>query len=500
MSVAQPQYDRSSLTPGIVHIGVGNFHRAHMAAYLDDLFALGVDHEWAILGAGVRPADAAMREALGQQDWLSTVIELNPAAKRARRIGAMIDFIEVDATNATLIAAMSRPEIRIVSLTVTEGGYFIDPATGQFDPTAEDITADSRTPDCPGTAFGAIVAALRIRRDAGQMPFTVLSCDNLSGNGDAAKAATVGLARLSDSDLADWIDANVSFPNSMVDRIAPATGRRERAIASALGFANDMVPVTCEPFRQWVIEDRFPSGRPALEKVGATFTDHVHAFETMKIRILNGGHAVLGYAGAMKGVEFVHEAMTDPTIAAFLDKIETEEILPIVPPVPGQDLLDYKRVVFERFSNPEIADTVHRLCFDGSNRQPKFVLPSIRDNLSKGVIARGLILECALWCRYCYGVDERGQEITPNDPNWNQLTTVARDARSRPSRWIEMRAIYGDLSDHPEFAETFAEALDLVWMRGAELAMRQYIEHCPDTPSTVLPTTPALGRTSEGIE
>lgn len=475
MRASDPSYDRGSLTPGIVHIGVGNFHRSHMAVYLDDLFALGEDRDWAIIGAGVRPADARMRDALQSQDFLSTVIELAPQGRQARRVGAMIDFIAVDPSNAPLIAAISRPEIRIVSLTVTEGGYFIDPATGRFDPTVPDVVADGHTPDRPVTAFGAIICALRARRDAGIAPFTVLSCDNLPGNGHAAKAATVGLARLSDPSFAEWIDTHVSFPNTMVDRIAPATGPREREMAAAFGLADDPVPVTCEPFRQWVMEDHFPSGRPAFEKVGATFTDQVDAFETMKIRILNGGHAIIAYAAAMKNIEYVHEAMADPTIAAFFDKVEVDEILPIVPPVPGHNLVDYKQQVVERFANREIADTARRLCFDGSNRQPKFILPSIRDNLARGTVPLGLVLESALWCRYCYGIDERGQPIVPNDPDWDMLTAIAREARDRPARWIEMGMIYGDLSDHSGFSVAFAEALDLVWRRGADAAMAQYI-------------------------
>jgi mannitol 2-dehydrogenase len=476
MSVAQPQYDRGRLTPGIVHIGLGNFHRAHMAVYLDDLFALGEGHDWAILGAGVRPPDARMRDALKAQYCLSTVIELDPEGKRARRIGAMLDFLPIDPSNGPLIAAMSRPEIRIVSLTVTEGGYFIDPATGRFDPTAAEIVADGVRPDRPATAFGAIIAALKRRREAGVAPFTVLSCDNLPGNGDAARAATVGLARLSGPHLADWIATHVAFPNGMVDRIAPATGARERALAAVFGLADDPVPVTCEPFRQWVLEDDFPSGRPALEKVGVTFSSHVHAFETMKIRILNGGHAIIAYPGAIKGIEYVHEAMADKTIAAFLDKIETDEILPIVPPVPGQDLHAYKQLILARFSNPEIADTERRLCFDGSNRQPKFILPSIRDNLARGIMPYGLILANALWCRYCYGTDERGQAIAPNDPDWETLTAVARQAKERPAAWLEMRSIYGDLADDRAFIATFTEALDFVWSQGVEAALLRYIE------------------------
>ena len=475
MSVQSPAYDRTELRPGIVHIGLGNFHRAHMAVYLDDLFAQGLDQDWAIIGAGVRPADAQMRDALLAQDCLSTVIELDPQGKTARRIGAMIDFLPVEPTNGTLIKAMTRPEIRIVSLTVTEGGYFVNPATGVFDPDAPEIVADANDPAYPTTAFGAIVAALKQRKSARVKPFTVMSCDNLPGNGNVAKAAVVGLARLSDPALAEWIEQNVAFPNGMVDRITPATGPRERAMAAAFGLSDDPVPVTCEPFRQWVLEDQFPAGRPAWEKVGVTFTDHVHAFETMKIRILNGGHAIIAYPGGIKGIEFVHEAMANTTIRAFLDKIETTEILPIVPPVPGQDLHDYKALILDRFSNPEVADTERRLCLDGSNRQPKFILPSILDNLARGSMPRGLILSSAMWCRYCYGVDENGLDIAPNDPNWDALQTAARQAKSDPVAWLKQRAIYGDLIKNRSFVAAFSDALNAVWSKGADGAMRDYL-------------------------
>jgi mannitol 2-dehydrogenase len=474
-SATLPAYDRARLTPGIVHIGLGNFHRAHMAVYMDDLFAQGRDLDWAIVGAGVRPADARMRDALKAQDCLSTVIELDPKGKTARRIGAMIDFLPVASANGPLILAMAKPDIRIVSLTVTEGGYFVNPATGRFDPTAPEMIADARDPAYPATAFGAIVAALKLRKAARVKPFTVMSCDNLPGNGHVTRAAVVGLARLSDQALADWIDENVAFPNGMVDRITPATGPRERAMAESFGLGDDPVPVTCEPFRQWVLEDHFPAGRPAWEHVGVTFTSQVHAFETMKIRILNGGHAIIAYPGGIRGIEFVHEAMADTTIRAFLDRIETTEILPIIPPVPGQDLNDYKTLIIDRFSNPEVADTERRLCLDGSNRQPKFIIPSILDNLSRGVIPRGLILSSAMWCRYCHGVDENGQEIAPNDPNWNALQAVAQRAKADPVEWLKQRAIYGDLAENRPFAEAFAEALNDLWSNGVDGAMRAYL-------------------------
>lgn len=474
MKLNLPAYDRQKLTPGIVHIGLGNFHRAHLAVYLDDLFAMGEGHDWAIIGAGVREGDARMRDALKAQDCLSTVIELDPKGKSARRVGTMIDFLPVEPANAALIAAMARPEIRIVSLTVTEGGYFINPATGAFDPQDPAIRADAANPGAPQTAFGAIVAALRLRRDAGTPAFTVMSCDNLPGNGHVTRDAVTGLARLSDPAFADWIAANVAFPNGMVDRITPATGPREREMAAALGLT-DPVPVTCEPFRQWVLEDHFPAGRPALEKVGVTFTPHVHAFEAMKIRILNGGHATLAYPAGLMDIEYVHEAMANPLVAGFLDRVEAEGIVPYVAPVPGTDLGQYYRTVRGRFANPEVADTVRRLCLDGSNRQPKFILPSLRDALAAGGSIEGLALVSALWCRYCHGTTDSGMTIPPNDPTWDDLRHRAASAREKPEAWLDMTAVYGDLSTNPRFAQSFAAALGQLWNTGTQATLEGYL-------------------------
>ena len=473
-SVALPRYDRSRLTPGIVHIGLGNFHRAHMAVYLDDLMNLGEAMDWAILGAGVRAGDARMREALVAQDCLSTVIELDPDGKSARRVGAMIDFIEVQPDNAALIAAMSRPEIRIVSLTVTEGGYFIDAATGAFDPKADDIVHDAAHPDAPVTAFGAILAALRARRAAGVPAFTVMSCDNLPGNGHVTQEAVVGLARLIDPALADWVHGHVAFPNGMVDRITPATGPRERELAASFGL-NDPVPVTCEPFRQWVVEDTFPAGRPAWEKVGVTFTPHVHAYEAMKIRILNGGHAIIAYPGGLMDIEFVHEAMAHPLISGFLDKVEKTEIIPYVPPVPDTDLGQYYATIRQRFSNPEVADTERRLCLDGSNRQPKFIVPSLRDALAAGGQIDGLALVSALWCRYCFGTTDSGVIIAPNDPNWDQLQALSRTARATPEAWLGMSSVYGDLNRDTRLEGRFSHWLHSLWDKGTAQTLKDYI-------------------------
>ncbi len=388
-NVAIPAYDRSRLTAGIVHIGVGNFHRAHMARYMDDLFAMGLDQDWAILGAGVRPGDAAMRDKLEAQDWLTTAVELGPDGMRAQVVGSMVGFVPVEADNQALIRAMSDPAIRIVSLTVTEGGYYIDPATQQFDAGHADIQHDVQNPDRPRTAFGAMVAALKARRAAGQAPFTGLSCDNVPGNGSILRATVVTLARLTDPDLARWIDDEGAFPNSMVDSIAPATGPKELALVRERFGIEDAAPVTHEPFRQWVIEDRFCLGRPRWEEAGVTLTDQVHDYELMKIRILNGGHAAICYPAALLDLEIVSGAMADQRIRRFFRKVEQDEMVPHVQAVPGMTPLAYLDLIESRFSNPAIVDTTRRLAFDGLEPTAQVHLAGGRGRLRRRHAGRG---------------------------------------------------------------------------------------------------------------
>ena len=456
--VRVPRYDRGSLTPGIVHIGLGNFHRAHQAWYLHRLMDEGLAHDWAILGAGVRPNDAAMRDRLKKQDCLTTLIELDPSGTSAEVTGSMIDFIPVEEGNAALIAQMADPRIRIVALTVTEGGYYRD-AAGAFDAAHPDIRHDAANPDAPRTAFGAMVAALKRRRDAGTGPFTGQSCDNLQGNGAVLRGTVVALARLSDPDLADWIDANCSFPNSMVDCIVPATGPKEIALAKSFGI-DDAAPVTHENFRQWVIEDDFCAGRPDWDRAGATFSDRVHDFESMKIRILNAGHQLLANAGELLSVETIAGCMETPAIRAFFHRVESEEIAPQVSPVPGMTAADYVALIERRFSNPAIVDTTRRVAFDGSSRHAGFLLPMIRERLAAGQPIEGLALAEALWARMCTGTRDDGSRIAPNDPHWDSLTAAAAEAVTRPLAWLEQKQVYGDLAADPVFAGAFEG-----WMR-----------------------------------
>ena len=473
--IKRPTFDRAALTPGIVHIGLGNFHRAHQAWYLHRLMQAGEAHDWALIGAGVRAGDAAQRDRLAAQDYLTTLIELDPASQSAEITGAMIGFVAVEEDNGALIAQMSDPAIRIVSLTVTEGGYYIDPVSKGFDATHADIQHDSAHPDRPRTAFGAMISALKYRRAQGIGPFTGQSCDNLQGNGDILRQTLVSLARLSDPDLADWIDANCTFPNSMVDCIVPATGPKELELVKALGI-EDAAPVTHENFRQWVIEDKFCAGRPNWDKVGATFTDDVHTYEAMKIRILNGGHQLLANAGEILSVDYISGCMQHQLIGDFFRKVAREEIAHQVEPVPGMTPEAYIDLIDQRFSNPKIVDTVRRVAFDGSSRHPGFILPTLRASLASGTPIAGLALSQALWARMCAGFREDGSQIEPNDPMWDRLNAAALSSKDTLRAWLDQRDLYGDLSDDAAFVADFERWLGMIWSDGTEAALRAYLQ------------------------
>ncbi|MBX9458302.1 MAG: mannitol dehydrogenase family protein [Rhizobium sp.] len=471
-----PAYRRSDLKAGIVHFGIGNFHRAHQAVYLDDLFNTGRDLDWAIIGAGVTSYDGTMRDKLRGQDYLTTVVEQDVGKSAARVTGAMIDFLD-PSDRAGVVEKIADPSIRIVSMTITEGGYFINPASGKFDPEHPAIVADARNPSDPTTVFGIILAGLRLRRERGILPFTVMSCDNIPGNGHVTENAVAGLARLSDdTDFADWIADNVAFPNSMVDRITPATGAREIDHCRDTFGIDDAWPVYCEEFKQWVMEDHFTAGRPALEEVGVTFVDDVAPFELMKIRILNGGHATIAYPGALLDIHFVHETMEDPDISGFLARLEQTEIIPCVPPVPNTDIQDYFKLIERRFANPKIGDTVARLAQDGSNRQPKFILPSTADRLAKGQDVQGLALVSALWCRYFEGQSDSGKAIVFNDASAERLQAAALASRDDPLAFLELKDIFGAVAESAQFRKRFVEALASLRNNGTRATLRAYID------------------------
>ena len=473
-TAALPGYDPGHLSAGILHFGVGNFHRAHQAVYLDDLFNTGRDHDWAIIGAGVLASDQAMRQKLAAQDFLTTVVEQDNNKTAARITAPMVDILPVGDTDA-IIAKLADPAIRIVSMTITEGGYFID-ANGDFNPAHPAILADAQNPNTPKTVFGLIIAGLKIRRDKGLASFTVMSCDNIPGNGHVTQNTVCGLARLSDRAFADWIHENVAFPNSMVDRITPATGSREIDLLADEFGISDNWPVFCEEFKQWVMEDHFPVGRPALEEVGVQFVADVAPYELMKIRILNGGHAAIAYPAALLDIHFVHEAMEHPLIRAFLAKLEREVIIPVVPPVPDTSLDDYFQLIERRFVNPKIGDTIPRLAQDGSNRQPKFIRPSTADRLARGEDIVGLSLVSALWCRYFAGTSDSGKPITFNDASADALHAAALRAKDDPMAFLAFDEIFGAVSASDHFRARFAHALQSLWTKGTAQTLQLYLD------------------------
>ncbi len=473
-AIGRPSYARDDLSAGIVHIGVGNFHRAHQAVYLDKLFDKGLDLDWAIVGAGIKPYDADMRSKLKSQDWLSTVVELEPNGLHPRITGAMIGFSEIEP--ASLLTALTRPEIRIVSLTITEGGYYVDAQTDGFDVNHPDIQKDIANPGAPETIFGILISALGLRKDTGLLPFTIMSCDNLPENGKVAKRALLGLAKELAPDLVSWIDDQVAFPSGMVDCITPATTEQVKMLVREQFGIVDEAPVACEPFRQWVLEDKFSAGRPRLEEVGVEFVADVAPYELMKLRILNGGHAAIAYPSALLGFQAVDEAMADPLISAWLKKLMHSDVIPIIPPSPGIDLEAYLQTCVDRFSNPAVGDSISRLCTDGSNRQPKFILPSVTDALQLGTSMEGLALEVAFWCRYCAATAEGSVNGPLEDVRHEELQAAARETRTDPSAFLQLGDVFGLLGRNTLFQTAFVSAMKAVWENGVRNTLTDYLQ------------------------
>ncbi|RFA13141.1 mannitol dehydrogenase [Subtercola boreus] len=477
-SPAAPNYDRSALTTGIVHFGLGNFHRAHQAMYLDRLMERGEALDWAICGVGVMPADVRMRDALAAQNNLYTlVLKHADGTLEPRVIGSIHQYLYAPDDPEKVLATLANPATRIVELTVTEGGYNIDRATGEFDLTNPDIVHDLGTVEHPLTVFGLVVEGLRRRRDAGVEPFTIMSCDNIQGNGHVARQTFGAFAEAKDPELASWITTHVSFPNSMVDRITPVTTEADRSLVTERFAINDQWPVMAEPFVQWVLEDDFTLGRPAYEEVGVQMVSDVEPYELMKLRLLNASHQAMAYFGYLLGHRYAHEAATDPFIVELLRRYMDDEATPTLSPVPGIDLAVYKATLLERFANPEIRDTLARLCQDSSDRIPKWLIPVVRSNIDNGgqtLLSAAII---ASWARYAEGVDELGEPIDVVDPLASSLIPLANTYPQNPLGFLQNERVFGDLASHPVVAGQYAEALRVLHEQGAQAALTQQLEH-----------------------
>ena len=472
-----PDYDRSRLEVGVVHLGVGGFHRAHQAMYHHRLMNQGQGLDWAICGVGVMPLDRRMKEVLDAQDGLYTLIEKHSdGTYEPRVIGAITGYLFAPDDAEAVVEKMAARSTRIVSLTVTEGGYNLHHVTGEFDADNPAVVADLE-PDAPArTTFGLVTEALRRRRDRGLVPFSVMSMDNLEGNGDLARRAFTAFARMRDAELGDWIEASAGFPNSMVDRITPQTTDEDRAILRERFDVSDRWPAVCEPYTQWVLEDEFSAGRPPYEDAGVQVVDDVRPYELMKLRLLNAGHQALCYFAYLAGHRLVHEAMGDPLIEGFLRGYMREEGMPAVPDVPGIDLGEYTDTLIERFCNPEVRDTVARLCAESSDRIPKWLLPVVRHNLEhEGPIERSAAV-VASWARYAEGEDEQGEPIEVVDRLSDKLTQTARRQREDPDAFIADRELFGDLADDEHFASAYRDALASLHEHGARATLERFAQ------------------------
>lgn len=460
-----PHYDRQQLKTGIVHIGVGGFHRSHQAYYIHQLLEKHQVRDWAICGVGLREADRKMYDALKAQDGLYTLITQHPDGREEREvIGSIHEYLLAVDTPDLVLDKMVHPDTRIVSLTITEGGYNFNSNTGAFDFQNPAVQHELKRPDEPRTVYGFLTAALRERKARGIPPFTVLSCDNIQHNGAVVRRMLLAFIQKQDPELADWIAQQVAFPSTMVDRITPVTSPVVRKELKKKVGIEDTWPVVCEPFIQWVVEDKFPNGRPALEKLGVQFVKDVTPYEKMKIRLLNAGHSVLGIPGAIHGHPTIDACMNDRVFARFMRRYMDLEVTPILGSIAGIDLEEYKNQLEERFANPYIKDSVSRICAESSAKLPKFILPTLQENLVSGGSIRYATFLLAAWC--FYSDQERNEEDQPLDIEDAQREQLHRFAQRTQKDWtafLRQVDIFGDLIEHKTFEREYSKTVRQIY-------------------------------------
>ncbi|PWL38401.1 mannitol dehydrogenase [Flagellimonas aquimarina] len=460
-----PTFDRSSHKVGIVHIGVGGFHRTHQAFYTHQLQEKFKAPEWGICGVGLRKGDQKIYEVLKKQDHLYTVLVKHPDGKiEPRIIGSIIDF-ELGVDNPVpVIERLADPSTKIVSLTITEGGYNFNPSTGEFDFENPDIQHDLKHSDSPKTIYGFLTGALKKRREMALPGFTVMSCDNIQHNGDVARNMLLSFAQRQDAALAHWIEREVCFPNSMVDRITPVTTQADIDYLEKTYGIKDEWPVTCEPFIQWVVEDKFSNGRPEFEKVGVQFVPDVKPYEKMKLRLLNAGHSVLGILGAIHGHQTINACMEDETFVIYLRAFMDKEATPALDEVEGIDLEEYKDSLIERFANPNIKDSVSRICSESSAKVPKFLLPTIQENVTRGGSIKYATLVIAAWCYYSdKGINKNQQPLEIIDALSGELHQAAKRTETDSLAFIKQETLFGNLTKNERFTELYADMIQKIY-------------------------------------
>ncbi len=465
--VSVPTYDRGELKPAIVHIGLGHFVRAHLAMYLDRLAEQGGD--WGIWGAGISSLPSPTLDVMAAQDCLYTLTEKNSdGSTKSQVIGSVIGVDKAEVNGQPLISRIADASTKILSLTITEGGYGIDAVTGKFSGSADKlITADMADPNSAQSWLGILIQAIRIRKNENRGALTLMSCDNIPHNGHVAKDAVIGFAKVVAPDLVSWIESNMSFPNSMVDRVTPGTKDEDRAFIQEKFGYTDGWPVACEPYVLWVLEDDFANGRPDFEKAGVMLVPDVLPYELMKLRLANGTHQALCYFGYLVGHTYVHEAIHDSDIQRLLLKYIDEEAVPTLAAVPGFDLNEWGRIVIDRFGNPQIKDTLARICAETSDRIPKFMLPVVRDQLKAGRSAAMCAAVLASWSRYAQGVDEKGNAIDVVDPKRESVMAAAQADLKTPGAFLDQREIFGEIAENKEFRADFISAINSINKDGA---------------------------------
>ncbi|MCO4821904.1 MAG: mannitol dehydrogenase family protein [Flavobacteriaceae bacterium] len=471
-----PTYTRKDNKTGIVHVGVGGFHRAHQAYYLHQLSQLGQASAWNICGIGIREGDQKLHDIFKEQDNLYTLLIKHPDGKiEPQVIGSIVDFEMGFADPEPVIGRMANADTRIVSLTITEGGYNFNPTTGDFDFDNLDIQHELRHPNDPKTVYGFLTAALKRRRENGLPAFTILSCDNIEHNGDMLRKMLLSFAEAQDARLADWIGKEVSFPNCMVDRITPVTANADIETLAQNYGVDDAWPVTCEPFIQWVIEDNFANGRPELEKVGVQFVPDVAPYEKMKLRLLNAGHSVLGLLGTIHGHPTINACMEDETFVIYLRAFLDDEATPVLGNIEGIDLEDYKDILLKRFANPNIKDSVSRICSESSAKLPKFLIPTIQENLETGGSIKFATLILAAWCYYSdKGIDRHGQPIEIIDAMSSSLHKAAEQTKTDPLAFIRQESLFGNLINNERFTKLYTEEVQKIY---EDANIKEYMKH-----------------------
>ena len=481
-----PTYDRTKVKSGIVHIGVGGFHRAHQAAYINELLKTPGNEQWGICGVGLLEANRGLRDILQQQDNLYTLTIRHPNGKVDNTvIGSMVEFLFAPEDKQAVINKMADIDTKIVSLTITEGGYNFHPATGEFDYDNPDIIHDINNPNQPITAFGYITAALKLRKEQGLPAFTVQSCDNIQHNGQVTRKMLLAFAQKQDAVLSQWIEQNVAFPNAMVDRITPVSQKSDiDYVVKAYGMT-DGWPITCESFSQWVIEDNFSNGRPNWNNVGAQFVTDVTPYETMKIRLLNAGHSVLGLSGSIHGYQTIDQTVSDPLFAEYLRAFMDLEVTPLLEPLEGIDIEVYKDVLIERFSNPNIKDNLARICSESSAKLPKFLISSINENLAQNRNTSLATLVLATWCLYSdKGLSEQNQPLEVHDAMAKALTLHAQKTSIEPLAFLNLTSIFGDLAHNPEFTAEYQHSIAQLYAPNSQI--KQIMASTLSTKSSVL--------------